>query len=85
MENDYIKAGKIAASAIAIGKKLIKEDALLMDVAEAVEEYIFKCDAKLAFPVNISINHVAAHNTVLPNDARTFAKVVILPIKCFST
>ena len=72
MEADYIKAGKIAANALAIGKKNLKEGALLMDIAEAVEEYIFKCDAKLAFPVNISINHVAAHNTVLPNDTRIF-------------
>lgn len=72
METDYINAGKIAAEAIEAGRKLIKEDATLMSVTECVEEIIFKHNAKLAFPVNISINHVAAHNTVLPDDTRIF-------------
>ena len=72
MESDYIKAGKIAAKAIELGRKLIKENALLLDVTNAVEEYIFKQDGRLAFPINISIDHVAAHNTALPEDTRVF-------------
>ena len=72
MEADYIKAGNIAARALDIGKKLVKEDAFLIDVANAIEKEVFNKNAKLAFPVNISINHIAAHNTVMPDDARRF-------------
>src|SRR3989344_177452 len=80
MESDYLKAGKIASDAIVLGKKLIKEGALLLDVTCAIEEEIFKHEAKLAFPVNISINHIAAHNIVLPNDSRTFTKNDIIKL-----
>lgn len=72
MEADYIKSGRIAAKALDIGKKIVKEDALLIDVTNAIEEEIFNKNAKLAFPVNISINHIAAHNTVMPDDTRKF-------------
>src|SRR3989338_1800125 len=72
MESDYIKAGKIAADAIEFGKSLIKKDVLLLDVANAVEDRIFKNGGKLAFPINMSINNMAAHSAALPNDKTKF-------------
>ena len=72
MESDYIKAGKIAAGALEFGASLIKKDALLLEMTNRIEERIFKNGGRLAFPINISINHVAAHNTVMPDDKNVF-------------
>ncbi len=58
---DYKKAGKIAAEALMFGKKLVKDDVLLKDVTKKTEEYVHQHGAKLAFPVQISLNNKAAH------------------------
>ena len=57
----YRKAGKIAAEARDYGASLLKPGAKLLDIAEKVEKRIYELGGKPAFPVNISINHVAAH------------------------
>ncbi len=57
----YKKAGKIAAEALAYGKELIKKDAKVLDVCNRVEEKIFSLGAKPAFPVQVSMNEIAAH------------------------
>lgn len=72
MESDYINAGRVASEVIEIGKGLVKEGVLLLDVVNEIEQHIFNKGAKLAFPINISINHVAAHDAVLPADTRKF-------------
>ena len=59
-------AGKISAQALEYGAKLIKIDASMKDVVEKVEAKIIELGAKPAFPVQISLNEMAAHFT--PND-----------------
>jgi methionyl aminopeptidase len=44
-------------------KTLVKPNAKILEIAEAVEKKIFEVGAKPAFPVNIGINEVAAHYT----------------------
>lgn len=66
--NKYLKAGKIAAEVLLFGKGLIKENAKVLDIAEAIDKKIFSLNAKPAFPVNISINDISAHWTPLIND-----------------
>ncbi len=65
MENlkDYEKAGKIAAECLEFGRKLIKVNGSLFELAEKVEKKIYDLDGKPAFPINISINEIAAHFT----------------------
>ena len=58
----YKEAGKIARDALKKGLGMVKEGVKYKDVAEDVEEYI-KERAGIAFPVNISVNSVAAHYT----------------------
>lgn len=70
--NDWEKAGKIAAEALELGKKLVQKDALLLEVAEEIEAKIIQLGAKPAFPVNLSINHIAAHYTPFPGDETKF-------------
>jgi methionyl aminopeptidase len=57
----YKTAGKIAARALAFAKSLTKPGALIVDIAEAVEAKIIELGGQPAFPINISINEVAAH------------------------
>ncbi|PMP75091.1 MAG: type II methionyl aminopeptidase [Aciduliprofundum sp.] len=70
----YLKAGSIAADAIQFGKNLINEGVSLEEVAEETEAHILKNGAKLAFPVNLSINEEAAHYTPSRNDRRKFSR-----------
>lgn len=65
----YMLAGKIAATARDNGAKLIKEGVSYLEVATAVESEITKQGAGLSFPVNISINDIAAHFTPRHDDS----------------
>ncbi|KYK33458.1 MAG: hypothetical protein AYK22_06595 [Thermoplasmatales archaeon SG8-52-3] len=58
---NYIFAGKIAAEAREFGVSLLKPEAKFLDIAEKIESKIIDRGAGLAFPVNISINEIAAH------------------------
>jgi methionyl aminopeptidase len=67
----YIKAGEIAAQVLDYAKRIVKKDMLVVDLAEKVDNKIFELKAKPAFPVNISINDLAAHYHPLLNDKLT--------------
>lgn len=66
------KAGKIAANALQIGMDMVADNVLLSDVAVEIESYIRSHGAKPAFPVNLSINEIAAHYTPTPKDKSRF-------------
>ena len=68
----YRLAGKIAAEARDYGSSLIKPGVKLLDVAEKIEKKIKEKGADIAFPVNISINEIAAHYTPRHNDELVF-------------
>ncbi|MCD6368021.1 MAG: type II methionyl aminopeptidase [Candidatus Aenigmarchaeota archaeon] len=68
----YKKAGEILKEARNLGLKMIKPGAKILDVVEAVENKILSLGGEFAFPVNISINQNAAHDTADINDSRTF-------------
>lgn len=59
----YKRAGKINKKAKELILKLAKPGAKVLDIAEKVEDLIKKAEAKPAFPLNISINSIAAHYT----------------------
>lgn len=64
----WIKAGKIASEVREWSKSLIKPGAKLLDVANAIEAKIREKGAFPAFPVNLSLNEIAAHYTPILND-----------------
>ena len=68
----YVKAGKIASEAREYGKGLIKKGASLLEVSDKIEKKIIELGGKLAFPVQISINDVAAHNCADPDEITLF-------------
>jgi len=64
----YIKAGKIAKEAKSVARKFLKDGVAIVEIAEKVEEFIRSKGGEPAFPLNISINDVAAHYTPDVND-----------------
>lgn len=67
LEN-HIKAGKIASEVREHSKSIVKPGAKLLDIAEEIEALIRKHGGEPAFPVNLSINELAAHYTPYKND-----------------
>jgi len=60
---NYMKAGKIAKEVIAYARQIIKPGLALLEIAEKIENKILALGGKPAFPVNLSINDIAAHYT----------------------
>jgi len=73
----YKKAGKIASQALAYGKELIKKDAKVLDVCNKVEEKIALLGALPAFPVQISMNSIAAHYCPEDDDEIKFSDQLV--------
>ncbi|MCX8175446.1 MAG: type II methionyl aminopeptidase [Candidatus Micrarchaeota archaeon] len=60
---NFEKAGRIAASIIKQVPKLVLPGESYLDIAESLEKMICDAGAKPAFPVNVSVNDIAAHFT----------------------
>ena len=69
--DDYVQAGKIAGEVRENVRKTDWVGKTVFEICEHVENEIKKRGAKCAFPVNTSINEVAAHYTAEPNDPLT--------------
>ncbi len=63
-----IQAGKISKQAKEYAREIIKKGVPLLEIAEKVEGKIFELGGKLAFPINLSINEIAAHYTPSHDD-----------------
>ncbi len=77
---DYVKAGKIAGE---VRENVRQKDwigSTLAEICEYVESEIIKRGAKCAFPVNTSLNEVAAHYTAEPNDPKTVSDADLVKI-----
>ncbi|MFA5485297.1 MAG: type II methionyl aminopeptidase [Candidatus Pacearchaeota archaeon] len=64
----YKKAGEIVIKTREFIRNYIKKDMKLFDLAESIEDKIRELGGEVAFPVNLSINEIAAHYTPLVND-----------------
>jgi len=77
---DYIKAGKIVAEVRENVRKKNWVGITLEEICEEVEGEILKRGAKRAFPVNTSVNEVAAHYTAEPNDEKVVSDTDLVKI-----
>ena len=75
----YREAGRILGKALSAGARMVKEGVRYVDVAERIEKAI-SSEAGLSFPVNISVNEVAAHYTPSINDLLKFRKGDVVKI-----
>ncbi|ABX12497.1 type II methionyl aminopeptidase [Nitrosopumilus maritimus] len=77
---EYIKAGKIASEVREMVRVKDWVGKTVYEICEWVEDEIRKRGAKCAFPVNTSINEVAAHYTAEPNDPITIKDTDLIKI-----
>ena len=69
----YEKAGKIAKEVRDYAREIVKPGMILLEIAKKIEDKIYSLNASPAFPVNLSIDEIAAHYH--PNiDDKTMAK-----------
>ncbi|HEX9678776.1 type II methionyl aminopeptidase [Nitrososphaera sp.] len=64
----YLKAGKIASQVREDARRKYHVGSTLLEVCEAAEAQIRSMEAQPAFPVNASLNEIAAHYTAEPGD-----------------
>lgn len=64
----YKKAGKIAKAALDKIKAMTRPGVKVIDLIETSEAFILEQGGQVGFPVNVSINNVAAHYTSGPRD-----------------
>jgi methionyl aminopeptidase len=64
----YQKAGEIAVEVKRFARSFVKPGVKLLEIAEQIERKIREMGGEPAFPVNLSLNEVAAHYTPSPED-----------------
>src|SRR3989442_13659560 len=74
VRESLLRAGRISREVRERAVALVKEGALLLDVAEEAEDLMRKRGAKPAFPTCISIDHVAAHYSPTHDDTLRFGQ-----------
>src|SRR3989344_2495804 len=76
LEN-YVKAGKIASQVREEARNFVKPGMTLLSIAERIESRIKELGGEIAFPVNLSLNDLAAHYTPYRNDPTLLGEDVI--------
>lgn len=76
----YLKAGKIASEVRENARRRNHVGSTLYEVCETVESQIKDRNGAPAFPVNVSLNEIAAHYTAEPNDSTTVKEGDVLKI-----
>ncbi len=75
--NALEEANHVSYMALEEAKRLVKAGASMLDIAESLEKYIKEQGLGLAFPVNISVDNEAAHDTPEIGDERAFEGNVV--------
>ncbi len=70
----YISAGKLASAILRESAQEIRVGRSFLELVDSVESRVRENGADLAFPLNVSLNEDAAHDTASPGDERLFAK-----------
>jgi methionyl aminopeptidase len=76
----YLKAGKIASEQREKTRKKDLVGCTLLMICESIEREIKESGGTPAFPVNVSLNDIAAHYTAEPNDETTVNENDILKV-----
>jgi methionyl aminopeptidase len=79
LEN-YILAGKIASTVRENARNKNHIGKTLFDICDSIENEINSLGGKPAFPVNVSLNEIAAHYTAEPNDQIKVQETDVLKI-----
>jgi methionyl aminopeptidase len=71
--DNYTEAGVLACAILKRGSMMVTVGAGLLETVEAIEQMVTDEGAGLAFPLNVSFNEAAAHDTAVSGDERVFA------------
>lgn len=69
----YLEAGKIAARILQAGADMVTPGRSVLETVDAIETMVTDAGAEIAFPLNLSFNEDAAHDTASAGDERTFS------------
>ncbi|NTV00718.1 MAG: M24 family metallopeptidase, partial [Methanoregulaceae archaeon] len=72
--DNYREAGRIARDILTKGSGMIEKGNSIRDVVIEIEEMVHRTGAGLAFPLNLSLNEDAAHDTASWDDGRVFVQ-----------
>jgi methionyl aminopeptidase len=81
-KDKYLKAGKAVAEAKKLARKIIEPGIPFLEVADKIEDEIYKNDCELAFPVNMSLDQIAAHYSPIIDDTLIIPEKGLLKIDC---
>ncbi len=81
---NYIKAGKALVIAKRLARKIIKPGASFLEIANKLENEILKQGCELSFPINMSLNEIAAHYSPPIDDKTIIPEKGLLKIDCGS-
>lgn len=70
----YMEAGRLAKGFREEAAAMVVPGASVLELVDTIEQAIVDAGAGIAFPLNISINEDAAHDTAGPGDERLFAE-----------
>ncbi len=76
----YLRAGEVAYKVKKSVASIVKPSTKLFDIAEKIEESIRFFGGEPAFPVNISVNEIAAHDTPYVGDTRILTEDSLVKI-----
>ncbi len=76
----YIRAGQIASTVRENARKKNHVGRTLFEICESVENEIHQLGGDPAFPVNVSLNEIAAHYTAEPEDQITVKDTDVIKI-----
>lgn len=76
----YLKAGRIASDVREMARRKSHVGSTLFEICESIELQIRERGGQPAFPVNVSLNSIAAHYTAEPNDQTTVQEGDVLKI-----
>ena len=77
---DYQKAGQISKTVKEYAKTIIKDGVLLVEIAEKIESKILEMGGEIGFPVNLSIDDVAAHYTPSMRDDKKASGLIKIDV-----
>lgn len=80
IHEDLRKAGRIHSEALKLALDIVEEGVELLDIAERIESFIISRGGFPAFPVNISINEVAAHYSPSIDDDKKIPRGSVVKI-----
>jgi methionyl aminopeptidase len=78
--DNYREAGKLASAILREGAGRVRADTSIREYVESIESRVAGEGAALAFPLNVSINEAAAHDTASYDDPRVFLKGDVVKI-----